>query len=139
MEDNRSILIVDDEQETLKGYRDFLTPSEPQITRKSSRKLYGTGPTESSSLEKYNLLLAESGEEALKLVETELKQGRRIAAGFFDVKLGTGMDGLATIHAIKAMDKDIHCVVVTAYHDRSVEEINQLFGEEFQRSVGLLK
>jgi signal transduction histidine kinase len=132
MEENRTILIVDDEEETLKGYQDFLTPKETVTVRKSSRKLYGTGPAEAPRVEKYNLLLAQSGEDALKIFETELKQGRRVAAGFFDVKLAGGMDGLATIHAIKAMDPDIHCVVVTAYHDRSVDEINQLFGEEFK-------
>lgn len=132
MEENRTILIVDDEQETLKGYQDFLTPKETVVVRKSSRKLYGTGPSETPTLEKYNILVAESGEEAIKIFEAELKAGRRIAAGFFDVKLGAGMDGLATIHAIKALDPEIHCVVVTAYHDRSVDEINQLFGEAFK-------
>lgn len=132
MEENRTLLIVDDEQETLKGYSDFLNPPEKVVVRKSSRKLYGTGPTEAPALEKYRLILAQSGEEAIKLFEAELKNGNRIAAGFFDVKLGSGMDGLATIHAIKALDKDIHCVVVTAYQDRSVEEINQIFGEDFK-------
>lgn len=132
MEENRTLLIVDDEQETLKGYSEFLTPKEAVVVRKSSRKLYGTGPQETPGIEPYRLILAKSGEEAIKLFETELKEGRRVAAGFFDVKLGAGMDGLATIHAIKAMDRDIHCVVVTAYHDRTVEEINQLFGEDFK-------
>jgi CheY-like chemotaxis protein len=132
MEENRTILIVDDEQETLKGYQDFLTPKEIGVVRKSSRKLYGTGPSETPAVEKYHLLLAESGEEAIKIFESEMKQGRRIAAGFFDVKLGAGMDGLATIHALKSLDPELHCVVVTAYHDRSVDEINQLFGENFK-------
>jgi signal transduction histidine kinase len=133
MEENRTLLIVDDEVETLKGYQEFLTPKPVVPTRRSSRRLYGTGPTENQPVsEEYRLLSAQSGEEALKIFEKELKQGNRIAAGFFDVKMGGGMDGLATIHAIKAMDKDIHCVVVTAYQDRSVEEINQIFGEDFK-------
>jgi len=133
------ILIVDDEPETLKGYADFLTPREPMAVRRSSRAKAGeetpapagAGPSQS---ERYNLLLAKSGEEAVDLVKKEMAAGRRVAAGFFDVKLEGGMDGLATISAIKGMDKDIHCVVVTAYHDRSVEEINNLFGEEFKES-----
>lgn len=132
MEENRTLLIVDDEPETLKGYQEFLTPKETAAPRRTSRRLYGTGNTEVPKLENYNLLVASSGEEAIKIFENEMKQGRRVAAGFFDVKLEGGMDGLATIHAIKSMDKDIHCVVVTAYHDRTVEEINQLFGEDFK-------
>jgi two-component system NtrC family sensor kinase len=136
LEENRTLLIVDDEPETLKGYADFLTAREAPAARRSSRskgaeepQAAGSGP---SAGERYNLLLAKSGEEALELVKKELAEGRRVAAGFFDVKLEGGMDGLATIAAIKALDKDLHCVVVTAYHDRSVEEINRLFGEEFK-------
>jgi signal transduction histidine kinase len=132
MEENRTLLIVDDEPETLKGYVEYLDPKEIVPVRRSSRKLYGTGVVEAPQQERYHLLLAQSGEEAIKLCENEMKNGRRVAAGFFDVKLGAGLDGLATIHAIKAMDREIHCVVVTAYHDRTVEEINQIFGEDFK-------
>lgn len=132
MEENRTLLIVDDEAETLKGYASFLNPKEAVVPRKSSRRLYGTGSQDVIVQEGYRVLLASSGEEAVQLFKDEAKAGKRIAAGFFDVKLGSGMDGLATIHAIKSMDKDIHCVVVTAYQDRSVEEINQLFGEDFK-------
>jgi two-component system NtrC family sensor kinase len=136
-EENKTLLIVDDESETLKGYADFLTPREAAAPRRSSRSKpdeeqpapVRPGP---SPGEQYRLLLASSGEEAVELFKKELSEGRRVTAGFFDVKLGGGMDGLATIAAIKALDKDIHCVVVTAYHDRSVEEINRFFGEEFK-------
>jgi signal transduction histidine kinase len=134
LEENRTLLIVDDEPETLKGYAEFLAPRVAPA-RKSSRSRSidsSDGAAASPSTEKYNLLLAKTGEEALALVQEEMKQGRRVAAGFFDVKLGAGMDGLATIAAIQALDKDLFCVVVTAYHDRTVDEINQLFGEEFK-------
>jgi two-component system NtrC family sensor kinase len=78
------------------------------------------------------LLIASSGEQAVELVKAERDAGRRVAAGFFDVKLGAGMDGLQTIQAVRALDPDLYCVVVTAYHDRTVEEINRLFGESFK-------
>lgn len=137
LDENKTLLIVDDEPETLKGYVEFLTPREPLVARRSSRSKTGAdasapGVSAPSQGERYNLLLAKSGEEAVEIVKTALAAGRRVAAGFFDVKLEGGMDGLSTISAIKAMDKEIRCVVVTAYHDRSVEEINQLFGEEFK-------
>lgn len=132
MDYNRTLLIVDDEPETLKGYREFLAPRPESVSRKSSRLAFGTGPEKSESLEEFKILSAPSGEEALKIFEAEIKAGRRVAAGFFDVKLGSGMDGLALIHALKSLDRDLHCVVVTAYQDRSVEEINQLFGDDFK-------
>jgi signal transduction histidine kinase len=135
MESNTTILIVDDEPETLKGYAEFLTPAPQAAARKTSRGGSDAASEASPSgalSEKYNLLLAPSGEKAVELVKAEMAAGRRVAAGFFDVKLEGGMDGLATIQAIKAMDKDLRCVVVTAYQDRSVEEIHRLFGEEFK-------
>lgn len=134
LEENRTLLIVDDEPETLKGYAEFLSAPPSAAARKSSRTPASAPPGTAADAapESYRLLLAASGEEAVELVRKEMVEGRRVAAGFFDVKLEGGMDGLATISAIKAMDKDLHCVVVTAYHDRSVEEIHQLFGEEFK-------
>jgi signal transduction histidine kinase len=140
LEENKTILIVDDEPETLKGYSEFLTPADGAPARKSSRSQpagpAAGGPASAAPpaapQEQYRLLLAKSGEEAVELVKQEMAAGRRVAAGFFDVKLEGGMDGLATISAIKAMDKDLRCVVVTAYHDRSIEEIHKLFGEDFK-------
>jgi signal transduction histidine kinase len=135
LEENKTLLIVDDEPETLKGYADFLAVRDSAPGRRSSRaKTEEPAPSTAgpSGSEQYNLLMAKSGEEAIELVKAEMAAGRRVAAGFFDVKLEGGMDGLATISAIKAMDRDLRCVVVTAYHDRSIEEIHKLFGEEFK-------
>jgi signal transduction histidine kinase len=134
---NRTLLIVDDEPETLKGYAEFLTPPNAEgagAVRKSSRSTKTPSAASGSvtASENYNLLLAKTGEEAVELFKAELAAGRRVAAGFFDVKLGGGMDGLTAIDTIRKLDKDIHCVVVTAYHDRTVDEINSLFGEEFR-------
>ncbi len=136
MEYNKTILIVDDEPETLKGYSEFLSPSAAPAVRKSSRREAGAAsaapavPTAAD--DGYRLLLAPSGEKALEIVKQEYASGRRVAAGFFDVKLEGGMDGLSTIQAIRAQDKDLHCVIVTAYHDRTVNEIHGLFGEDFK-------
>lgn len=134
MADNRTILVVDDEPATLEGYRAFLTPPETaKPARRSSRRAASESDDEGTQdREEYRLLAASSGEEAIALVEKELSEGRQVAAGFFDVKLGSGIDGLQTIQRIRGLDPAIHCVVVTAYHDRTVQEINRLFGDEFK-------
>jgi signal transduction histidine kinase len=133
---NRTLLIVDDEPETLKGYEAFLLPPGAAPARKSSRRggSAEAGPAAAAPPPEpeFRLLVASSGEQALELARREQREGRRIAAGFFDVKLGAGMDGLSTLQAVRALDKDIHCVVVTAYHDRTVEEMGALFGEDFK-------
>ncbi len=130
--ENRRILIVDDEPETLKGYAEFLQPASTAPARRSSRREAGAAGESTTATENYELLLAPSGEKALELMQASLASEQTIAAGFFDVKLEGGMDGLETIQAIRKLDPRIHCVVVTAYQDRSVEEIHRLFGEEFK-------
>jgi len=129
METSRTLLIVDNEAETLKGYKEFLSPAKPSTARKSSRNK--ASDVNQNKNDEFKLLLAQNGEEAVQLVKAEMSTGKRVAAGFFDVKLGAGMDGLQTIQAVRALDNDIHCVVVTAYHDRTVDEIEGLFGQEF--------
>lgn len=134
MKENRRIIIVDDEPEALKGYSEFLSPETNPYTRKSSRGATPppASPAQLPGYEKYEILLAPSGEEAVRIFQAELDAGREIAAGFFDVKMEGGMDGISTIQKIVALDPRIYCTVVTAYHDRSVDEIHQIFGEEFK-------
>jgi len=133
--ENKRILIVDDEPEALKGYSEFLAPQENPHTRKSSRGAPAQAAPAPGTLpmfEKYELLLAQNGEEAVSIFKTELEAEREISCGFFDVKMEGGMDGLQTIQKIVALDPRVYCTVVTAYHDRSVDEIHQIFGEEFK-------
>lgn len=131
---NSTILIVDDEPEAIKGYEQFLNPDSHKANqRKSSRsKSSSSTVTPSGGEDEFRLLTATSGVEALKLFLEETKKGNKIAAGFFDVKLGAGIDGLEVIRQIKEVDHDMLCVVVTAYQDRSVDDIGKFFGEAFR-------
>lgn len=131
MENNR-LLIVDDEKDIVQAYVDFLSPSKP-APKRSSRGAGASAPTATGpEYRQYQLIPCYSGAEALEAVKKELAAGRRVAGGFFDVKMEGGMDGLQTIREIWKLDPEMHCTVVTAYHDRSVDDIDQLFGERFK-------
>jgi protein-export SecD/SecF family membrane protein len=54
-----------------------------------------------------------------------------VVGGFFDVKLGPGIDGIETIRQAKDIDPNIMCCIVSAYQDRQIEEIMKIFGDEF--------
>jgi len=133
MSDNRRILVVDDEKEALDGYHSFLAPGEGS-DKKTKRTSSRVAPISAGSIaiEPYEVISAESGDEAIDLFAAELAEGRRIAAAFVDVKMPGKTDGLQCILKLKELDPDIRCVVVTAYHDRTVEEIHKLFGEDFK-------
>jgi len=129
---NRRILIVDDEPAILESYRLILTPPLPRITLSSSRSgaaaVAAPAPQPTISFEP---TLVQSGEEALEQIQYALKDNRPFVGGFFDVKLGGGMDGLETIRRAKALDENLLCVTVTAYQDRSIDEITKIFGEYY--------
>ena len=120
------LLIVDDEQGILDSYQHYLGVSPSQGVVQSARRPRREKPK--LFKETYRLLLADTGERAVALVRQEYQAGRNIQAGFFDMKMPGGIDGLETIRKIREIDENIYCVIVTAYQDRSLDEIGRVFG-----------
>lgn len=133
---NTTILCVDDELGVLESYKLILAPEADAFSEimalTADRTTEDNCTPDLSNDVQYNLLLAESGEKAIKLVKAELAKGRRVAAGFFDMRMPGGIDGYETIKAIRALDSNIICTVVTAYTDRSVGQIRDIFAKEQQ-------
>jgi len=127
-----TLICVDDEPSVLESYRRILTKSadDDEMADILAMAEARDGETVSSAAPKekpvYNLLLAESGQEAIRLVKAELAAGRRVAAGFFDMRM-PGMDGFETIKELRKLDHNLLCAVVTAYTDRSVSQIREIF------------
>jgi len=134
---NRRILIVDDEPALLDSYRMILGGSPKSFSIASSRSKGGAAAAAQmtsfadpmASTAPFELTLVSSGEEAIEQIEYALKAGHPFVGGFFDVKLGSGIDGLETIKRAKTLDPNLLCVTVTAYQDRSIDEISKMFGE----------
>ena len=130
LEPNNRIICVDDEKAIVQAYVDFLAPQPVGTPKRSSRG--ASAPEAKAASDEYVILRAYDGKEALELVKSELVAGRSVAAGFFDVKMGGGIDGIQTIQEIWKLDPDMHCTIVTAYQDRSVQDIGQFFGPRFK-------
>lgn len=131
-----TILCVDDEESVLESYRQILTDSEEdtEIADILAMADERSGTTAEACVDvapKYKVLLADSGRKAIELVRSEMAAGRRVTAGFFDMRM-PGMDGFETIKALREIDEDLICTVVTAYTDRSVTQIRELFCGEHQ-------
>lgn len=129
---NNRIICVDDEKDIVQAYVDFLAPAPSGAPKVSSRAAAPAAAAPMSSSLNYEILKCYSGEEAIALVKSELAAGRRIAGGFFDVKMEGGIDGIQTIQELWKIDPGLNCTIVTAYQDRSVQDINQLFGPDHQ-------
>lgn len=128
---NRRILVVDDEKEIANAYVDLLSPQKKDnVTpiKRSSRSSAPAAPESSPSAENYELTVCHSAAEALIKAKQAYEAGKPYAMGFFDVKLGEGMDGIELVKEIHKIDPNIYAVFVTAYQDRNVNTINQFLG-----------
>ena len=124
---NLRILCVDDDVEILDEYRRILA------NEKDPLDAFLEEETDSSSaIPSYQFSLAKSGEEAVDIVQKAFASGDRFAAGFFDMRMPGGIDGYETIKKIKEIDSQVFCAVVTAFYDRELEQIRQLFIDEHQ-------
>ncbi len=130
---NRTILIVDDEDVVRETYVQILGQRDNSAAANIGLRHRAAGEGETGEQEEngFNLLLACCGPEAVAIVKGEMAAGRRVAAGFFDMRM-PGMDGMETIKQILALDPDIYCAVVTAFSDRSIEQLSTLFGNQDQ-------
>jgi signal transduction histidine kinase len=123
----RRLLVIDDEPEIRRGYREILAPEAPPLLA-SSR---GEAAADETG-DPFELVEAESGEQALECLRTELAAGRRFAGAFVDVRMPGRIDGLQFIREAWTLDPDLLAAVTTAYQDRSVLEIDRFFGHRFQ-------
>ncbi len=136
IEFNSTIICVDDEEPILEAYKNTLITDKDDLSHMIQKRRIREGIKEKSIETKinediqYKLLFARSGEEAIEIVRKEYEQGRRIAAGFFDMTLPCGIDGMETIKRIRNMDSSILCAIVTAFTDHPIEQISKLFSNQ---------
>ncbi len=129
-----AIICVDDDEEILTSYRSVLSPADTGSELLDLLQELGDEPAggPSTAPPEYDLLFARSGEKAIRLLEERLASGRPVIAGFFDMRMPGGIDGIETIRRMRALDPNLYCAVVTAYSDRSVGEIRTLFTGDHQ-------
>jgi signal transduction histidine kinase len=128
---NRRILIVDDEPEIRSVYMDLLKMKDPKVVIQSSRSTSNIIPfVEPKNKFTFDVYEASNAEEALKIVSDMKLRGEKFAMGFFDVRLGAGIDGVELVHQIQKMDPEIYAVFVTAYNDRTIDSIASTLGTD---------
>lgn len=139
---NNTILCVDDEESVRDTYARILSPAADDFLAEIlhlADDLDDDSVTGAPEKSMFNLLLASSGEEAIEILKNERDNGRRISAGFFDMRMPGGIDGYETIKRARELDSDLICCVVTAYTDRDVHEIRSLFTESHQDELLYIK
>ncbi len=128
------ILIVDDEPAVHESYN--LCFSGRHVTLDAmATELFG----EAASEDEDDLLLdrhhCHQGLEAVAAVERAKADGSPFAVAFIDIRMPPGIDGRETARRIRALDPDIHIVIVTGYSDFTPAEIAKWRGRPTRSST----
>lgn len=126
---NRRILIIDDNPDIHKDFREILEGKDDydQDLVKAEKAIFGSA-LKSSILEGFTIDSAFQGEEGLKMIRTAADEKHPYALVFVDMRMPPGWDGLKTIEQIWQVDQNIQIIICTAYSDYSWGEIIDRLG-----------
>lgn len=126
IERNYRFLAIDDELDVLQYYKEIFRPA-PAVTDQLLKSLAdvvgGTDVEPESEASKYQLTVASSGEKGVELAQQALNEQQPFTVAFIDMRMPAGMDGLETVKHLRILDPRIMLVIVTAYSDYSLQQI----------------
>jgi len=127
---NRRILIIDDNEAIHKDFRKILAQPRAQANNLASAEaaLFGDETGAPVELPEFEIDSAFQGQEGLEMVEKSLAEHRPYAMAFVDVRMPPGWDGVETVGRIWQKYPDLQVVICTAYSDYSWDEMLKKFG-----------
>jgi two-component system NtrC family sensor kinase len=133
---NTSVLVIDDEEMVRDNIEDILIPrgqSEEQENIDSAFDILFGSPkplllARTKCIPVFTVDKASNGMEGVKKVQKAIKNGRPYAVIFLDMRM-PGWNGLETAVEIRKYDAKAEIIFVTAYSDRSIDEIVEQAGQ----------
>jgi PAS domain S-box-containing protein len=133
--DNKRILIIDDDHDIWTSYQLVLQPeirdetsSMSQLNALLLEELPQENEVPSEEAPNFELSYASQGQEGYEMVRQAGYDKQPFAIAFVDIRMPPGWDGMETATCIRKFDPNIEIVIVTAYSDRSREEIARAVG-----------
>lgn len=131
---NWRVLIVEDEPAIAEGIKAIIAPSKDVIPINRSSRNRSTTLNENAvsaqRKDQFEVVWAKNPTEALNYINESVKNNKPFALGFFDVLLGSEIDGIELVRQIQLIDPKIYAVFLTAYHDRTVDSIHHILGAD---------
>lgn len=127
---NTRVLIIDDEELVRDNIEEILVPKKyekNEAISKASSILFDEEEAEiltpaKSNIPEFIVDKAINGMEGLEKVKVSLEKKHPYALIFLDMRM-PGWDGLETAIRIKEIDPKVEIIIVTAFSDKSIEEI----------------
>jgi two-component system NtrC family sensor kinase len=133
---NTSVLVIDDEEMVRDNIEEILVPRKVDVTDRDISKaasiLFDT-PQEiltprSSKIPIFKVDKAANGMDGVQLVKAAIAANQPYAVIFLDIRM-PGWDGLETAMQIRKHDSQVEIIFITAYSDRSIEDIVDKAGQ----------
>ncbi len=131
---NNRILIVDDDEPNLES----LTILLGRDSTKFENQIFDLfdlgeqlGTNGLSTPNHFEVSTAKQGIQAIDLVLQAQQVNRPFALALIDINMPPGIDGLTTAREIRKISPEIDIVILTAYADYSLEEMQNVLGMDF--------
>lgn len=118
------ILIVDDNPAIHQDFIKVLTERDEAVFQEMKKLLFPESG-DKTILPKFIIDAANSGEEAIGLVEKSVKENNPYALAFVDMRMPPGLDGIETILRLWQYDENLQVIICTASNDYTLDEIIQ--------------
>jgi two-component system, NtrC family, sensor kinase len=127
---NAAVLVIDDEEMVRDNIEEILVPrklgAESESIGQAASILFDEAPEtllpRRSNMPDFVVHKASNGMEGVEMVKTAVEQGRPYAVIFLDMRM-PGWDGMETAIQIRKYDSKAEIIFVTAFSDRSIEDI----------------
>jgi putative two-component system response regulator len=131
LQENRRILIIDDNESIHADFRKILGASGPLTSQieSAAAALFDDPQTLRPATTPFEIDSAYQGQEGLARVQQALAEGRPYALAFVDVRMPPGWDGVEAVRRIWELDHGLQVVICTAYSDYSWAEMIAELGE----------
>lgn len=135
---NTRVLIIDDEEIVRDNIEEILIPKrviQNEMISNASSILFGDSGddekifnTNNSNIPSFNVDKAINGMEGVEKIKKSIAENNPYAVIFLDMRM-PGWDGLETAMHIREADTKVEIIIVTAYSDKSIEEIVAKLGQ----------
>jgi len=134
---NASVLVIDDEEMVRDNIEEILTPTHNQSgaeeVDRAASILFDTLPKSATARRRTNMPAftvhkASNGMEGVEMVKKAVEAGKPYAVIFLDMRM-PGWDGMETAVQIRKYDTKAEIIFVTAFSDRSIEDIIDRAGQ----------
>jgi CheY-like chemotaxis protein len=127
-ENNRRILVIDDQAAIHEDFRKILSiDSKQKHIARMEDELFGQDTSQGQD-HSFEIDSAHQGQEGLARAQQAQREGRPYAMAFVDVRMPPGWDGVETTMHLWKVCPELQVVICTAYADYSWQDMMQKLG-----------